>query len=337
MTTQFDAEDPSSRNDSIHDKSTHDASTNRMSRRQALSCLGVWSGSAVIWSLAGGVPRALGMANDPVAKKAAKNSFSFAQISDTHVGFHKEANPDVIATLRRAIADINSVSPTFVAHTGDITHLSKPEEFDLAAQVLQELKVDRIHYVPGEHDTLSNGLGGYLQRYGTAGNDAAYYSFNDHGVHFVALVNVVDFKAGSLASLGDAQLAWLKKDLAGISSSTPIVVLAHIPLWTVYEPWGWGTSDAMQAMSYLKRFGSVTVLNGHIHQVMQKVEGNVAFHTAMSTAFPQPQPQPGTTAEPGPLKVPAGELGKVLGTRQIIVVRGKHPLATIDTPIERAA
>jgi hypothetical protein len=309
-------------------------STHPISRRQALSCLGAWSGNAVIWSLVGGVPRALGMASDQSTSKAAKNTFSFAQISDTHVGFKKEANPDVIATLKRAIADINSVSPTFVLHTGDITHLSKPEEFDLAAEVLRDIKTDRIHYVPGEHDVLSNGISGYQQRYGIAGRTDPYYSFNDHGVHFVALINVVDFKAGSLASLGYAQLTWLKKDLASVSSSTPVVVFAHIPLWTVYEPWGWGTSDATQAMGYLRRFGSVTVLNGHIHQVMQKVESHVAFHTAMSTAYPQPQP--GTAAEPGPLKVPSGELGKVLGTRQITVVRGKHELATVDTPIERA-
>jgi len=311
-----------------------DETTHLLSRRQALSCLGAWSGNAIVWSLVGGVPRALGMANDPATGKAAKNTFSFAQISDTHVGFHKEANPDVMATLKRAIVDINSVSPTFVLHTGDITHLSKPEEFDLAAEVLKEIKADRIHYVPGEHDTLSNGIEGYQQRYAIKGRAEPYYSFDDHGVHFVALINVIDFKVGTLASLGDAQLAWLKKDLASVSSSTPVVVFAHIPLWTVYEPWGWGTSDATQALGLLKRFGSVTVLNGHIHQVIQKVEGNVAFHTAMSTAYPQPQP--GTAAEPGPLKVPAGELGKVLGTRQITVVRGKHELATIDTPIERA-
>jgi predicted phosphodiesterase len=308
----------------------------RLSRRQALTCLGAWSGSAIVWGVVGGIPRAFGMANDPATAAIAKGSFTFAQISDTHVGFRKDANPDVIATLRRAIGDINALTPKpqFIVHTGDITHLSKPEEFGLAAEVLKEFKVDRIHYVPGEHDTLSNGLSGYLEHYKVPGHDNGYYSFNDHGVHFVALINVVDFKAGSLASLGDAQIAWLKKDLANVSSSTPVVVFAHIPLWTVYEPWGWGTSDAQQAMSLLRRFGSVTVLNGHIHQVMQKVEGNVAFHTAMSTAFPQPQP--GAGPEPGPLKVPADQLGKVLGTRQITVVRGKHELAMVDTPIERA-
>jgi Icc protein len=306
------------------------------SRRRAFACLGAWSGAAVIWGLSGGVPRAFGMASDDKVMQAAKGQFTFAQISDTHVGFNKAANPDVLATMRRAIGDINALSqsPAFVVHTGDITHLSKPEEFDTAKQVLGELKTDRIHYVPGEHDALTNGLGGYLEHHGAQSNNKPYYSFDDHGVHFIGLSNVIDFKPGSLPTLGGEQIEWLEKDLKSLSTSTPIVVLAHIPLWTVYEPWGWGTADADQALAYLRRFGSVTVLNGHIHQVMQKVEGNIAFHTAMSTAYPQPAP--GTADQPGPLKVDAGQLGKVLGTRQISVVRGKRELATIDKPIEAA-
>jgi 3',5'-cyclic AMP phosphodiesterase CpdA len=303
-----------------------------ITRRKALSCLGAWSGAAVIWGVAGGVPRALGLASES-ATRPAKGQFTFAQISDTHVGFHKEANPDVIATLRQAIGDINGLAgrPAFAVHTGDITHLSKAEEFDLAGQVLQELRVDRIHYIPGEHDALDQGLNGYLGRYGSASNNRGYYSFDDHGVHFVALVNVLDFKAGNLASLGDSQLEWLKRDLSPLTASTPIVVLAHIPLWNAYEPWGWGTADSDQAMQLLRRFGSVTVLNGHIHQVMQKVEGNITFHTALSTAYPQPKP--GTADAPGPLKVAAADLGRVLGTRQITLLRGQRTLATIDTPL----
>jgi len=309
--------------------------TTTLTRRSALACLGAWSGAALIWSVSGGVPTALGKADERGAARAAKAPFTFAQISDTHLGFSKEANPDVVGTLRRAIADINALPqrPAFVVHTGDITHLSKPAEFDQASELLQEMAVDRVYFVPGEHDALDNGLDGYLRRYGAATGGRAWYSFDDHGVHFVGLCNVIDFKPGSLPTLGAAQLEWLKKDLAGVSASTPIVVLAHIPLWTVYEPWGWGTADAAQALTYLKRFGSVTVLNGHIHQVMQKVEGHVAFHTAMSTAYPQPAP--GAAAEPGPLKVPSGELGKVLGTRQVSVVRGTRTLATVDQPLVR--
>lgn len=307
----------------------------RLSRRKALSCLGAWSGAAVVWSVVGGVPRALGKAAD--IQGGHGKGFTFAQISDTHLGFNKDANPDVVGTLRRCIADVNALPqrPGFVAHTGDITHLSKPAEFDLAEQVFSELRVDRMHFVPGEHDALDNGLAGYLARHGQASGGNAWYSFDDHGVHFVALNNVVDFKAGSMPSLGDEQLKWLQQDLASRSASTPIVVLAHIPLWTVYEPWGWGTADAEPALAALRRFGSVTVLNGHIHQVMQKVEGHVAFHTAMSTAYPQPAP--GAAESPGPLKVDAGRLGQLLGTRQLIVVRGAHELATVDRPIATAA
>jgi len=307
----------------------------KVTRRDALTCVGAWSGAAIVWGVAGGIPRALGLANEAATAQAAKGQFTFVQISDTHVGFHKEANLDVVGTLRRAIGDINGLAgrPAFAVHTGDITHLSKPEEFDLAAQVLGELELDRIHYVPGEHDTLDNGLHGFLARYGADSQQRGYYSFDDHGVHFVALVNVLDFKTGSLTSLGDEQLRWLRQDLSGLSASTPIVVLAHIPMWTVYEPWGWGTADAAQALQHLRRFGSVTVLNGHIHQVMQKIEGNISFHTAMSTAYPQPAP--GTADAPGPLTVAAQDLGRVLGTRRVVRVPGRHALATIDTPITR--
>ena len=307
----------------------------RLSRRKALSCLGAWSGAAVLWSVVGGVPRAFGKAAD--MDKARAGAFTFAQISDTHVGFNKDANPDVIGTLRHCIGDLNALpqQPAFVVHTGDITHLSKPAEFDLASQLFGEIRVDRMHFVPGEHDALDNGLSGYLQRHGDQGGGKPWYSFDDHGVHFVGLSNVVDFKVGSMPTLGDEQLAWLEQDLKSKTASTPVVVLAHIPLWTVYEPWGWGTADSARALAALRRFGSVTVLNGHIHQVMQKVEGHVAFHTAMSTAYPQPAP--GTAESPGPLKVPAGELGKYLGTRAVNVVRGQHVLATVDSPIMSAA
>ncbi len=306
-----------------------------LTRRKALSCLGAWSGAAVIWSVVGGVPRALGMAAD--TNRGGTRGFSFAQISDTHLGFNKDANPDVVGTLRSCIADMNALShrPGFVAHTGDITHLSKPSEFDLAEQIFSELRVDRMHFVPGEHDALDNGLAGYLARHGKAAGGRAWYSFDDHDVHFVALSNVLDFKAGSMPSLGEEQLRWLRHDLAARAASMPIVVLAHIPLWTVYEPWGWGTADAGPALAELRRFGSVTVLNGHIHQVMQKVESHVTFHTAMSTAYPQPAP--GAAESPGPLRVPAGELGKLLGTRELTVVRGAGALATVDRPIASTA
>ncbi len=303
-------------------------------RRKALGCLAAWSGAAVVWSIAGGVPRTVGATG--TGNTAAANGFTFVQISDTHIGFHKEANPDVVGSLRRAIGQINALpsAPAFVVHTGDVSHLSKPEEFGQAKELLAEIKVDHRHVVPGEHDALDDGLAGYLRQFDHDGRNRAYFSFEQNGAHFVGLSNVLNFKAKTLASFGDEQIAWLRNDLKGVSHSTPIVVMAHIPMWTVYEPWGWGTADADAALALLKPFGSVTVLNGHIHQVLQKVEGHVALHTAMSLAYPLPTPGQAGFGEPGPVTGPGGQLGKLLGTRQVQVVRGTHALATIDTPIE---
>jgi len=304
-------------------------------RRRALGCLAAWTGAAVVWTFAGGVPRALGATNGDKMPAAPANALTFVQISDTHIGFRKEANPDIVGSLRHAMADINALpqTPAFVVHTGDVSHLSKPEEFGQARELLQELRVDRVHAIPGEHDTIDDGVTGYLKYFDHDRNGKAFYSFDHSGVHFLALNNVLNFKAGTMASLGDEQIAWAMNDLARVSRSTPIVVLGHIPLWTIWEPWGWGTEDAAQMMALLRPFGSVTVLNGHIHQVLQKVEGNVALHTAMSIAYPLPAPGAAGVGEPGPVTVPAGELGKLLGTRRLSVVRGQQQLALIDTPL----
>ena len=306
-------------------------------RRQALGCLAGWTGTAVVWTVAGGVPTALGAAGSDTMAAPSKNALTFVQISDTHVGFKKDANPDVIGSLRRAIAEVNAMphAPAFVVHTGDVSHLSKPEEFGTAREVLQEFRGLRVHTVPGEHDTIDDGATGYLRFFDHDGRGKSWYSFDQDGVHFVGLNNVLNFKLGTMASLGDEQLAWLKTDLARVSHSTPVVVLAHIPLWTIWEPWGWGTADSAQALALLRPYGSVTVLNGHIHQVLQKVEGNVELRTAMSLAYPLPTPGQAGIGEPGPVTVPAGELGKLLGTREVSVVRGQHLLAMIDTPLVR--
>ena len=308
----------------------------RISRRQALRCLAAWTGTAVVWSVAGGVPHALGASGDRTPIASSNGALTFVQISDTHIGFNKEANPDVVGSLRRAIAEVNAMqpAPAFVVHTGDVSHLSKPAEFGTARELLQEFRAARVHTVPGEHDTIDNGTTGYLRHFDHDGNGRAWYSFDEGGVHFVGLNNVETFRQSTLASLGEQQLAWLKGDLAGIRPSTPIVVLAHIPIWTVWEPWGWGTADSAEALALLRPFGSVTVLNGHIHQVLQKVEGNVALYTARSLAYPLPAPGQEGVGEPGPVTVPAGELGKRLGTRTLSVVRGRRELALIDTPLE---
>jgi 3',5'-cyclic-AMP phosphodiesterase len=255
------------------------------------------------------------------------------QISDSHIGFNKEANKDVSATLQAAVAKINAlpVAPEFILHTGDLTHLAEAEEFDTLEQILKGTKAKQVHYVPGEHDILNDDGKQYLERFGKMSKGSGYYSFDHKGVHFVGLVNVQGIKEGGLGVLGHDQLEWLEDDLSGKSASTPIVVFAHVPLWEVYPKWGWGTEDSAQALGYLKRFGSVTVLNGHIHQIVQKVEGNVTFHTAMSTAFPQPEA--GTRPKPGPLVVPANELRHHLGVTTVNYVEGKSMLAVVDSPL----
>jgi len=255
------------------------------------------------------------------------------QISDTHIGFNKEANPDVNGTLARSIELVNGMpeQPALIIHTGDITHLSKPAEFDLAQQLFGQLRTTELHTVPGEHDTTDPTVTEYFNRFGRNSNNKGYYSFDHAGVHFVALVNVLQFKPGGLGTLGAEQLAWVADDLKGRSASTPVVVFAHMPLWTIYEPWGWGTGDAPQLMEHLRRFGSVTVLNGHIHQIVQKVEGNVTFHTARSTSYPQPAAGVGTG--PGPLKVPADQLSTMLGVTSVSVVKHPRSLALSDATL----
>ena len=286
-----------------------------ISRRGALSCL-AWGGAGVLWTMAGGVPvaKALGAGGDKMSKAGA---FSFVQISDTHIGFSKEANPDVAGTARTAIELINQSAPdaALVLHTGDVTHLSRPGEFDQAAELLKGLKPAELHVVPGEHDVLDSGKSNFFERYGAPSKGRGYYSFDHQGVHFIALINVMEFQPGSQARLGGSQLEWLEDDLKGRSASQPIILFTHIPLWSLYEKWGWGTEDWPQAMSYLKRFGSVTALNGHVHQVVQKVEGTVTHYAAASTSYPQPHPGEGDG--PGPVTVPAEKLRAILGIRRI--------------------
>ncbi len=302
-------------------------------RRGFLKCM-AWAGTGTLCVLQGGVLKSFAL-SDVLQQKVGhmKGDLSFVQISDSHIGFNKDANPDVTATLREAIAKVNALPtpPAFVLHTGDLTHLSKPEEFDTLAESLKSANTERIFYVPGEHDVLNDNGVMFHERFGRQGQGDGWYSFDKNGAHFIGLVNVMNLKAGGLGTLGPDQLGWIEKDVSQLKSSTPIVVFAHIPLWAVYPQWGWGTDDSEQALSYLKRFGSVTVLNGHIHQTMQKVEGNVTFHTATSTAFPQPQP--GQAASPGPMKVPAEKLRDLLGITDVNFVRGKHTLGIVDSSL----
>jgi 3',5'-cyclic AMP phosphodiesterase CpdA len=304
------------------------------SRRNALKCM-AYGGAGTLFVLAGGVlaPVDLVMAADDKRGTARLGKPLFVQISDTHIGFNKDANPDVNGTLTQTIDIVNGMTeqPALIIHTGDITHLSKPAEFDLAQQMLSRLRTTELHTVPGEHDTTDATVTEYFSRFGKASNNKGYYSFDHAGVHFVALINVLQFKPGGLGTLGQEQVDWVATDLKGRSSSTPIVVFAHMPLWTIYEPWGWGTGDADQLMSQLRRFGSVTVLNGHIHQIVQKVEGNITFHTARSTAYPQPLA--GEGPGPAPLKVAPEQLPKMLGVTSVTVVKHPSSLALNDTTL----
>src|SRR5258708_38263354 len=304
-------------------------------RRGFLHCM-AWVGTAAAWTWSGGVLKGMPIehaAGGAAAKGRTPPGLRFVQISDSRIGFDKAANPDVTATLREAIAKINGASdaPAFVLHTGDLTHLSKPAEFDTLHQVLTEVKAP-VFYVPGEHDILEDDGKSFLERFGKNTQGTGWHSFDHSGVHFIGLVNVVNLKAGGLGSLGAEQLAWLERDVKRLNSSTPIVVFAHIPLWSIYPEWGWGTDDSAQALSYLKRFGSVSVLNGHIHRAIQKVEGHITFHTAMSTAFPQPAP--GTAPSPGPMKVEADRLKKMLGIARVSFQGVNHPIAVADVPLE---
>jgi len=317
----------------VNDEILHDHNNDGIDRRGFLKCM-AWAGTGTLCVMQGGVLKSYSLSrmSDLGAAAATTGELSFVQISDSHMGFNKPANPDVAGTLKAAVDKINALKtpPQFLLHTGDISHLSKPEEFDNVDQILKGTGKE-VFFVPGEHDVLNDDGAQFRERYAKASKGAGWYSFDQKGVHFIGLVNVMNLKAGGLGTLGHEQLEWLEDDVKHLKHSTPIVVFAHIPLWSVYPEWGWGTEDSAQALAYLKKFGSVTVLNGHIHQIMQKVEGNVTFHTAASTAFPQPQP--GKADSPGPMKVPAEQLRGILGITDVNYIRGQHALAVVDSSL----
>ena len=316
---------------------THDHHHDGIDRRGFLTCM-AWTGTGVLWTLSGGIltSRVLGQVTGESSPALPTGELHFVQISDSHIGFHKPANPDVAATFRETVARINALpqAPEFLLHTGDLTHLAEASEFDTLQQLLGECRTKQVFYVPGEHDILNDNGAQYRARFGQGSLGTGWHSFDHKGVHFIGLVNVVDIAEGGLGVLGAAQLDWLAKDVASLSSDTPLVIYAHIPLWSVYPQWGWGTADAEKALGLVKRFGSVTVLNGHIHQALQKVEGNVTFHTARSTAFPQPAP--GQAPKPGPMLVDAPRLRSTLGITQVTYVEKATPLAIVDRTLADA-
>ena len=310
------------------DRITTDHSHDGIDRRGFLKCM-AWAGTGTLCVMQSSILKSYAFGSELSANAAGE--LAFAQISDSHMGFNKPANTDVVSTLKAAVDKINglSVRPEFLLHTGDISHLAKPEEFDTVDQILKSSVAKDVFFVPGEHDVIGDDGKQYLERYGKGSEGAGWYSFDKKGVHFIGLVNVMNLKAGGLGTLGPDQLAWIEKDVQALGSSTPVVVFAHIPLWSVYPEWGWGTEDSAQALALLKKFGSVTVLNGHIHQTMQKIEGSVTFHTAASTAFPQPQP--GKADSPGPMKVPEEQLRQLLGITDVNFARGERSLAIVDS------
>src|SRR5271154_4066602 len=312
-----------------------DESKDGIDRRGFLKCM-AWAGAGMVWAMKSGILTARAFADDGAAA-AGDADFTFVQVSDSHIGFNKNIYTDVVGTFQTAVSRINALPtrPSLVLHTGDLTHLSKPAEFDTVAQVMRSIKTQRSFYVPGEHDYFVDNGKRYLERFGKGTKGAGWQSFDYRGVHFIGLVNVANLSSGStgLGVIGDEQLEWLENDVAGLGGSTPIGGFSHVPLWTVYEKWGWGTQDAAQALGYLKRFGSVSVLNGHIHQILQKVEGNITFHTARSTAFPQPAP--GAAPSPGPMKVPDDQLRKMLGIANVTFKQNEQRLPPPRPPPAR--
>jgi len=304
----------------------------RIDRRGFLECM-AWVGTGLVWTATGGVLSSR-LITEASAADAAAGSFNFVQISDTHIGFKGEANKDAAATLQQVVDRVNALrpAPAFVLHTGDQTHGQKAGAFDTVGEILKGVKTERIFYVPGEHDVFLDGGKEYLARYGKGTVEGrGWQSFDYKGTHFLGLVNVLKYKGEGMGSLGDEQIGWLEQNVAPLSSSTPVVVFAHVPLWAVYPQWGWTTEDAEHALASLRRFGSVTVLNGHIHQVLRKVEGNVSFHTAMSTAFPQPAP--GSAPAPGPMKIPEAEARRLLGVTEVAYVPSTQPLTVVDSTL----
>jgi 3',5'-cyclic AMP phosphodiesterase CpdA len=298
-----------------------------MSRRQLMRHAG-WFGAAVVLTVAGGEVISQVADGRSATGTDGTGTLRFVQVSDSHIGFNGPANTNVTESFTEAINQVNGLGfrPDFIMHTGDLTHLSTPAQFDQVHQMMSGLRTDRIFVVPGEHDSVGDGGKAYRQRFAQNTQGDGWYSFDTHGVHFIALVNTLSLE--KLGHLGNEQIEFVRRDLAGLSSDTPVVVFSHIPLFAMYAKWGWGTDDALQVLNLLKRFSSVTCLNGHVHQLFSKTEGNVTFHSATTTAYPLPKP--GTAPAPTPQVVPAGRLHDALGIRTVTHHRGDKALAVKD-------
>jgi Icc protein len=298
-----------------------------MTRRQLIRH-SAWFGAAVALTFTGGevISRIAGDA----AGNASSNTgqLQFVQVSDSHLGFSGTANPDVTATFAMAINQVNSLGyqPDFVMHTGDITHLSTPAEFGLAREMMSDLRTPRVFTVPGEHDAINDGGRAYRKFFGAQTLGEGWFSFDIKGVHIISLVNTTSVDA--LGHLGADQLDFVRRDVAGLSSETPVILFSHIPLFAMYPAWGWSTDDAVKLLAMFRRFGSVTCLNGHVHQLFKKTEGNVTFLSAAPTCYPLPAPGHGPA--PLPVTLPAGKLTSALGVRTVSYQTGSKNLAIAD-------
>ncbi|MDT5397276.1 MAG: hypothetical protein QOK33_507 [Mycobacterium sp.] len=293
-----------------------------MSRRQLIRH-SAWFGAAVGLAVVGG--EVISHAAGAATATETRPTLRFAQVSDSHIGFTGPANADVSGSFTRAVNQINNLgyTPDFVIHTGDLTHLATSAQFDQVKQMLSGLSTPHVFTVPGEHDSVDDAGQKYRKVFGAGTRGEGWYSFDIAGVHVIALVNTLHMT--KLGHLGQDQLDFVKKDVAPLSSDTPIIVFSHIPLFAMYPDWGWGTDDSVQALSYLRRFSSVTCLNGHVHQVFSKTEGNVTFFSGTTTAYPLPHPGDGPA--PKPLTLPAGKLHDALGIREVAYHKGQQALA----------
>jgi 3',5'-cyclic AMP phosphodiesterase CpdA len=301
----------------------------QMSRRQLMRH-GAWFGAAVGLAVVGG--EVLSHVAAAPAATPTRPTLRFAQISDSHIGFNGTANPDVVGSFERAIRQINNLgyTPDFVIHTGDLTHLATPAQFDQVNQMMGGLNTPHVFTVPGEHDSVDDAGQKYRSVFGAGTRGDGWYSFDIAGVHVIGLVNTLNLK--NLGHLGADQLEFIEKDVAPLPSDTPIIVFSHIPLFAMYPAWGWGTDDATQALSYLRRFSSVTCLNGHVHQLFSKTEDNVTFYSGTTTAYPLPHPGDGPA--PKPLTLPAGKLHDALGIREVSYTRGQSMLALKEETLQ---
>jgi 3',5'-cyclic AMP phosphodiesterase CpdA len=301
---------------------TEDRDPMEMSRRQLIRH-SAWFGAAVGLAVVGG--EVISHVAGAATATETRPTLRFAQVSDSHIGFTGPANADVSGSFTRAVNQINNLgyTPDFVIHTGDLTHLATSAQFDQVKQMLSGLSTPHVFTVPGEHDSVDDAGQKYRKVFGAGTRGEGWYSFDIAGVHVIALVNTLHMT--KLGHLGQDQLDFVKKDVAPLSSDTPIIVFSHIPLFAMYPDWGWGTDDSVQALSYLRRFSSVTCLNGHVHQVFSKTEGNVTFFSGTTTAYPLPHPGDGPA--PKPLTLPAGKLHDALGIREVAYHKGQQALA----------